>query len=71
MGFRRCTNCRSEIELSAESRVCPVCGLDPDLPAIDFDDAPAFFLSREPSLQPIAIEAGQQPTLVTGQRRTP
>lgn len=58
MEFRRCTNCRSEIELPVESRVCPVCGLDPDLPTIDFDDAPAFFLSREPALQPIAIGAG-------------
>ena len=58
MEFRRCTHCQSEIELPAESRVCPVCGLDPDLPAIDFDDAPAFFLSGEPALAPIPIVPG-------------
>ena len=69
MEFRRCTNCRSEIELPAESRVCPVCGLDPDLPAIDFDDAPAFFLSREPALQPIPIEAGRPRHALRASRR--
>ena len=56
MEFRRCPHCQSEIELPAESRVCPVCGLDPDLPTVDFDDAPAFFLSGEPALAPITIQ---------------
>jgi hypothetical protein len=68
MELRRCTNCRSEIELPVESRVCPVCGLDPDLPAIDFDDAPAFFLSRDPTLQPIPIEAGRTTAALRGSR---
>jgi hypothetical protein len=58
MQVRRCAQCESEIELAADSRVCPVCGLDPDLPAVDFDDAPAFFLSREPELAPIQIRSG-------------
>ena len=49
--------CESEIELAADSRVCPVCGLDPDLPAVAFDDAPAFFLSQEPQLSPIPVVA--------------
>jgi hypothetical protein len=46
---RRCTHCEAEIEILDEARVsCPVCGLDPDLPSLAFDDGPAFFFSREP-----------------------
>ena len=41
----------------------------PDLLAIDFDDAPAFFLSREPALQPILIEAGHPQHALRGSRR--
>jgi hypothetical protein len=58
MQVRRCAQCDSRIELVAESRECPICGLDPDLPAVDFDDAPAFFFSREHELAPIPIRSG-------------
>jgi hypothetical protein len=56
---RRCAHCESEIEVPADGRVmCPVCGLDVDLPpiAITFDDAPAYFLSGDPRLEPIPVE---------------
>jgi hypothetical protein len=61
MVTRRCIHCEAEIEVPAERRViCPVCGLDPDLPPLDyrFDDAPGFYLggdprSQEPALVPI------------------
>lgn len=51
MVTRLCTHCEAEIEVPAVDRImCPVCGLDPDLPplAYGFDDAPAFFLGGDP-----------------------
>lgn len=59
MIVRWCGHCESEIEVSAEARViCPVCGLDPSVAPLAFDDAPAFFLAdaaREP--EPVRILA--------------
>lgn len=45
---RRCAHCDAEVELP-ESRAsrCPVCGLDPDLPQVTFDDAPPFYFAFE------------------------
>jgi hypothetical protein len=51
MVTRECIHCEAEIEVAAGDHViCPVCGLDPDLPplAYQFDDAPAFFLGGDP-----------------------
>jgi hypothetical protein len=51
MVTRDCIHCEAEIEVAAMDHViCPVCGLDPDLPplAYQFDDAPAFFLGGDP-----------------------
>ena len=51
MVLRRCIRCEADIEVPAENRVtCPICGLDPDLPPLNyrFDDAPAFFLAGDP-----------------------
>jgi hypothetical protein len=46
---RRCTHCEAEIEVLEDERItCPMCGLDPDLPRLAFDDAPAFFFTGDP-----------------------
>jgi len=48
MVTRRCIHCEAEIEVLDEARTaCPVCGLDPDLPRMAFDDAPAFFFAAD------------------------
>ncbi|MGH2429002.1 MAG: hypothetical protein ACRDGV_08995 [Candidatus Limnocylindria bacterium] len=54
---RRCPHCESEIEVLEARRIsCPVCGLDPDLPRLAFDDAPAFFLAGDPRrLEPTPV----------------
>lgn len=51
MVTRRCIHCEAEIEVPADDRIsCPVCGVDPDLPALAyrFDDAPSFFMAGDP-----------------------
>ena len=54
---RRCVHCEAEIEVPDDVRTtCPICGLDPDLPRLAFDDAPAFFFSRYARLEPILID---------------
>jgi hypothetical protein len=58
---RRCAHCLSAVDTTAEPRSCPVCGLDPDLPAIDFDDAPAFFLSLNAGGTTHAASAAPEP----------
>ena len=57
---RRCTHCEAEVELpdSRASR-CPVCGLDPDLPQVTFEDAPPFYFAFE-----IPEEAAVEPAAV-------
>lgn len=46
MVMRWCGHCEAEIEVSEEVRVvCPICGLDPTVSPLAFDDAPAFFLA--------------------------
>lgn len=46
---RRCTHCEAEIEVLDQPHItCPMCELDPDLPRLAFDDAPAFFLAGDP-----------------------
>ena len=56
METRHCPHCESEIETAATGRVtCPICGLDPDLPRLAFDDGPAYFLAGDPRLEPISI----------------
>ncbi|HET6379620.1 MAG TPA: hypothetical protein VFH63_01105 [candidate division Zixibacteria bacterium] len=58
MVTRVCTHCEAEIEVPAEDHVmCPVCGLDPDLPPLSFrfEDAPAFFLGGDPRLAPAEV----------------
>ncbi len=46
MIIRRCVHCEAEIELLDAARAtCPVCGLDPDLAKVSFEDAPAFFFA--------------------------
>lgn len=54
---RRCPHCESEIEVfEARRATCPVCGLDPDLPRLAFDDAPAYFFAGDPgALDPIPV----------------
>lgn len=57
MVLRRCIHCEADIEVPAEGRVtCPICGLDPDLPPLNyrFDDAPAFFLGGDPRRSELA-----------------
>jgi hypothetical protein len=49
MVTRRCIHCEAEIEVLDEARItCPICGLDPDLPRVAFEDAPAFFFGGDP-----------------------
>ena len=51
MVLRRCIHCEADIEVPAENRVtCPICGLDPDLPPLNyrFEDASPFFLGGDP-----------------------
>jgi hypothetical protein len=56
MVTRRCVHCEADIEmLDGSGTTCPICGLDPDLPKLAFDDAPAFFFAGEPRLEPIPI----------------
>jgi hypothetical protein len=57
MVMRWCGHCESEIEVSEDARViCPVCGLDPSVAPLAFEDAPAFFLAElEP--QPVRLTA--------------
>jgi hypothetical protein len=58
MVTRSCIHCEAEIEVLDDARTtCPICGLDPDLPRLAFDDAPAFFFSRQPRLEPMPIRA--------------
>ena len=46
---RRCPHCEAEIEILESAHTsCPMCGLDPDLPRLAFEDAPAFFLAGDP-----------------------
>jgi len=48
MVTRRCVHCEAEIEVLDEARTaCPVCGLDPDLARVAFEDAPAFFFAAD------------------------
>jgi hypothetical protein len=56
---RRCTHCEAEIEILDEAHIsCPVCGLDPDLPSVRFEDGPAFFIGGDPRLpEPVAASA--------------
>jgi hypothetical protein len=59
MVTRRCVHCEAEIEVPDASGICcPICGLDPDLPKLAFEDAPAFFFGGEPRLEPIPIHVG-------------
>ncbi len=59
MVTRRCIHCEAEIEVPDASGIsCPICGLDPDVSKLAFDDAPAFFFAGEPRLQPIPIRVG-------------
>ncbi|HET9878607.1 MAG TPA: hypothetical protein VFQ81_04790 [Candidatus Limnocylindria bacterium] len=45
---RRCTHCDADVELpQAHASRCPVCGLDPDLPRVSFEDAPPFYFAFE------------------------
>lgn len=47
MVIRWCGHCLTEIEVPDERLVtCPVCGLDPMVLPLAFDDAPAFFLAE-------------------------
>jgi hypothetical protein len=56
MVTRRCIHCEADIEMiDSSGTTCPICGLDPDLPKLAFDDAPAFFFAGEPRLEPIPI----------------
>ncbi len=55
MVTRRCTHCEGEIEmLEGSGTTCPICGLDPNLPKLAFDDAPAFFFAA-PRWEPIPV----------------
>jgi hypothetical protein len=57
MVMRWCGHCESEIEVSEDARViCPVCGLDPSVAPLAFEDAPAFFLA-ELDLEPVRLTA--------------
>jgi hypothetical protein len=48
MVTRSCIHCEAQIEVLDEARTtCPICGMDPDLPKLSFDDAPAFFFSPD------------------------
>ena len=48
MAIRHCPHCEFEVEWADGSRSGPVCGLDPSLPPLAFDDAPAYFLAGDP-----------------------
>lgn len=59
MVTRSCIHCEAEIEVLDEARTtCPICGLDPDLPRLAFEDAPAFFFSPYARFEParLAVE---------------
>lgn len=61
MVTRLCKHCEAEVEVLAASQTsCPVCGLDPDLPGLAFDDAPAFFLGGDPRV-PVEMAAEPMP----------
>lgn len=59
MVMRWCGHCETEIEVPDEQRMlCPVCGLDPSVLPLAFDDAPAFFLAPPvPEPEPVAVQA--------------
>jgi hypothetical protein len=58
MVTRSCIHCEAEIEVLDEARTtCPICGMDPDLPKLSFDDAPAFFFSPYARLEPVRVAA--------------
>lgn len=59
MVTRNCTHCEAEIEVLDEVRTtCPICGLDPDLPRLAFDEAPAFLFRGDPrQLEPVVSAA--------------
>ncbi len=58
MVTRSCIHCEAEIEVLDEARTsCPICGMDPDLPRLSFDDAPAFFFSPYARLEPVRVTA--------------
>jgi hypothetical protein len=62
MMTRRCTHCEAQFEVVAgRSSSCPTCGLDPDLPRLAFDDAPAFFLAGDPRHEPGPTSLGALP----------
>jgi hypothetical protein len=62
METRQCPHCESEIETVATSGMtCPICGLDPTLPRLGFDDGPAYFLAGDPRLEPIPMAEPIQP----------
>jgi len=46
---RTCPHCECDFEaLVMGHATCPICGLDPSLPRLAFDDAPAYFLAGDP-----------------------
>jgi hypothetical protein len=46
MSVRSCPHC--EAALGRHISRCPDCGLDPRLPRLAFEDAPAFFIAGDP-----------------------
>ncbi len=56
MVTRSCIHCEAEIEVLDEVRTsCPICGLDPEMPKLAFEDAPTFFFSAPARLEPIPV----------------
>jgi hypothetical protein len=60
MPARICPHCDAELTFST-AMDCPGCGLDPDLPTLAFEDAPAFFIAGDPRRE-VALAFGIGPS---------